>query len=56
MVLRRAIEFAQTEMPFIPKEAWQVAKTLSEVTGLAEDKEMFHNFDLMRKSGNEAVH
>jgi hypothetical protein len=43
-------------MPFTPKEVWQVAKSLSERTGLTADKEMFHNFDLMRKSGNEAAH
>ncbi len=54
--LRRALDFARSEMPFVPKEAWQVAKTLSEITSSAHDKEVFERLDRMRKTGNEAAH
>jgi hypothetical protein len=49
--LRQALEFAHSRLPFIPKEAWQVAKMLSEISGLRRDKDAFQDLDLMRKSG-----
>jgi hypothetical protein len=54
--LRQALDFAHSNLPFLPKEAWQVAKMLSETTGSARDKEVFQNLDRMRRSGNEAAH
>jgi len=54
--LRSATEFAQAQMPFVPKEAWQVAKMLAEITDSECDRQSFREIDLLRRSGNEAVH
>jgi hypothetical protein len=54
-VLRAALDFAQT-LPFLPKEVWQVAKSLAELTGTGPDKQLFRELDLMRRSGIEALH
>ena len=54
--LRRALEFAQSYLPFVPKEAWQIAKTLSGMTGSAREREIFQNLDQIRKGGNEGGH
>jgi hypothetical protein len=53
--LRGALDFARTELPFWPKEAWQVAKSLSEITGSTADREMFQHLDLMRTGGAEGL-
>jgi putative sugar O-methyltransferase len=54
--LRRALEFAHTQMPFIPKETWEVAKRLAALTGSTADREAFAQLDQMRRAGNEAAH
>ena len=54
--LRSAAEFAQAHMPFVPKEAWQVAKQLAEMTDSERDRQSFRDIDALRRSGNEAVH
>jgi putative sugar O-methyltransferase len=53
--LRRALAFSQSELPFIPKESWQIAKTLAELTGSVGDKDAFLSLNKMRKGGTEAV-
>jgi hypothetical protein len=53
--LRAAADFADA-MPFVPKEAWQVARMLAELSGTAEDHERFQRLDRLRKSGIEARH
>jgi len=54
--LRRALEFASSNLPFMPKEAWQLSKMLLQITGAPQDKEFFEKLDQMRKAGNEAAH
>lgn len=54
--LRRALDFARSELPFVPKEAWQVAKMLAELTGADGDRQAFLELDDVRRAGNEAVH
>ena len=54
--LRNALDFAHSKLPFVPKEAWQVAKMLAEITGSRRDQETFQSLDLMRKTGTEALH
>jgi hypothetical protein len=53
--LRRALGYARSQLPFIPKEAWQVAKILSQLTASPEDQALFQELDLIRKSGREAL-
>lgn len=53
--LRQALKFSQSELPFIPKESWQIAKTLAELTQSAGDRGAFVNLDKMRRGGTEAV-
>jgi|GraSoiStandDraft_4_1057263.scaffolds.fasta_scaffold170762_2 hypothetical protein len=53
--LRRALDFAQTSLPFVPKEAWQVAATLAKITKSAQDQRLFQELDRMRAGGTEAV-
>jgi hypothetical protein len=52
--LRRALDFAQTSLPFVPKEAWQVAKTLAKITSRPQDQNC-QELDRMRAGGTEAV-
>jgi hypothetical protein len=54
--LRRALEFASSNLPFMPKETWQLSKILLQVSRSPRDKELFENLDQMRKAGNEAAH
>jgi putative sugar O-methyltransferase len=54
--LRRALEFSRSELPFVPKEAWQVAKMLSAITDSAQDRDVFCVLDSMRRTGVEAAH
>jgi hypothetical protein len=54
--LRRAVEFASSNLPFMPKEAWQLSKMLLQITRSQRDKELFENLDRIRKAGNEAAH
>ena len=53
--LRRALGYARSQLPFVPKEAWQVAKILSQLTASPEDQALFQELDLIRKSGREAL-
>jgi hypothetical protein len=53
---RRALDFARTSLPFVPKETWQVAKMLSGLTGTVEDAAGFEQLDRLRRSGLEAAH
>jgi hypothetical protein len=54
--LRRALEFASSDLPFMPKETWQLSKMLLQITRSQRDKELFENIDRIRKAGNEAAH
>jgi hypothetical protein len=54
--LRDAVSFAQSEMPFIPKEAWQVAKMLAKLTDSPHDKAQFEALDYKRRAGTESLH
>ena len=54
--LRRALEFASSDLPFMPKETWQLSKMLLQITRSQRDKELFENLDRIRKAGNEAAH
>ena len=54
--LRDAVSFAQSEMPFTPKEGWQVAKMLAELTGSPHDKAQFDALDYKRRAGTEGLH
>jgi hypothetical protein len=49
------LEFAAA-MPFMPKEAWQVAKTLAGVTKSEADQKIFEKLNHMRISGFKAAH
>jgi hypothetical protein len=52
---RQALEFAAA-MPFMPKEAWQVAKALAAITKSEADHDIFRKLDRMRMWGVEAAH
>ncbi len=54
-VLREVLGFAST-MPFVPKEAWQIALELSQATGAPADIAAFEKLDEIRRSGTEALH
>jgi len=54
--LRRALEFASSSLPFMPKETWQLSKMLLQITRSQRDKELFESLDQIRKAGNEAAH
>jgi len=54
--LRRALEFAASNLPFMPKETWQLSKMLLQITRSQRDNEFFENLDQIRKAGNEAAH
>ena len=54
--LRRALEFASSDLPFMPKETWQLSKMLLQITRSQRDKELFESLDQIRKAGNEAAH
>jgi hypothetical protein len=54
--LRRALEFASSNLPFMPKETWQLSKMLLQITRSQRDKELFESLDQIRKAGNEAAH
>jgi hypothetical protein len=54
--LRGAIDFARSDLPFVPKEAWQAAKMLAELTHAPDDKRLFGDLDAMRRSGIEALY
>jgi hypothetical protein len=54
--LRRALEFASSNLPFMPKETWQLSKMLLQITRSQRDHELFENLDRIRKAGNEAAH
>jgi hypothetical protein len=53
---RRALEFASSNLPFMPKETWQLGKMLLQFSRSPRDKDLFENLDRMRKAGNEAAH
>ena len=52
---RQALAFAET-LPYTPKEAWQVARMLAQVTGATADREYFERLDQQRRDGFEARH
>ena len=54
--MRRALEFASSNLPFMPKETWQLGKMLFQITRSQRDHELFKNLDQIRKAGNEAAH
>jgi hypothetical protein len=54
--LRRALEFASSNLPFMPKETWQLSKMLLQITRSQQDKKLFESLDQIRKAGNEAAH
>jgi hypothetical protein len=54
--LRDALDFATNHLPFMPKEAWQVAKFLAERTGQDGDAALFTGLDRIRRNGIEALH
>src|SRR5262249_22958690 len=51
---RSALSFADA-MPFMPKEAWQLARWLAELTGTEVDRERFRALDHQRQAGTEAT-
>src|SRR5262249_50813341 len=54
--LRRALEFASSNLPFMPKETWQLSKMLLQITRSQQDKKLFESLDEIRKAGNQAAH